>query len=176
MTRRFTTRYLKACEKTFSVIEVIHFFETVVRNAFRISEPIRPSSESHPFELRDVHPSLPFKVRQLFDDAHYSQATFEACKYLDATVKKHAGLDESGKVLMMKALSGVSPLIKLTFMNNTSERNEQEGYKFLFAGTMIAIRNPRGHEYSMDDDVGTCLDHLTLVSHLLRRLEQSGYR
>jgi hypothetical protein len=37
---------------------------------------------------------------------------------------------------------------------------------------VLAIRNPRGHEYAVKDDPDTCLDHLSLVSLLLRRVEK----
>jgi hypothetical protein len=41
---------------------------------------------------------------------------------------------------------------------------------------MAGIRNPRGHLPSVVDDPDTCLDHLSLCSMLLRRLEQAGLR
>lgn len=66
--------------------------------------------------------------------------------------------------------------LQLTPLSTTSEINEQEGYKFLFGGCIWAIRNPRGHEVSVKDDPDTCLDHLSFVSMLLRRLEQAGYK
>ena len=76
---------------------------------------------------------------------------------------------------MMKVLSESSPLIKLTPGLTVSEKDEQKGYQFLFAGSVLAIRNPRGHEYAIKDSPDTCLDHLSLASLLLRRLEQAGY-
>ena len=76
---------------------------------------------------------------------------------------------------MMKAFSEPSPPIELTPLANRSERNEQEGYKFLFAGSMAAIRNPRGHEVLVSESPDECLDHLSLASLLLRRLERSGF-
>ena len=156
--------------------DIFRRFERIVRNAHRFSDAPARREEQHPFEVRDIHPALPHTVRQLFDDSHYAQATFEAFKFLDKEVKRHAGVDKTGKSLMMEAFREISPLIQLTPLSNETERNEQEGYKFIFAGAVIAIRNPRGHEYDIEDDVGTCLDHLSLVSHLLRRLEKAGYK
>ena len=132
-------------------------------------------SQLHAFDQRNIHPGLPPKVRQLFDDGHYAEATFEAFKYLDKKVQKHAGLSESGFKLMMAAFDKNKASIKLTPLSTTSEQDEQEGYRFIFAGGALAIRNPRGHEYSVQDDPDTCLDHLSFVSLLLRRLEQSGF-
>ena len=136
------------------------------------SEPL----ESHQFEARDVYPDFPKKVKSLFDDGHYAEATFEACKFLDNFVGKHAPKTKAGERRMMEALSEVSPLIQLTGLTNPSEIDEQRGYKYLFAGTIVAIRNPRGHQDSITDDPFTCLDHLGLISMLLRRLNKAGYK
>ena len=152
-------------------------FERAARNAYRISEKTTEEQANlHPFELRDIHIALPTDVRRLFDNGHYAQATFEAFKFLDNVVKTLSGLDKTGKSLMMEALRESKPLICLANLSTETGRCEQEGYKFLFAGSMMAIRNPRGHEHSIKDDLNTCLDHLSLVSHLLRRLECSGYK
>ena len=62
-----------------------------------------------------------------------------------------------------------------TPLANASEIDEQKGYRFLFSGAVMAIRNPRGHEVNLNDDVDTCLDHLAFASLLLRRLEQARY-
>jgi len=131
-------------------------------------------SPNHPFEVRNIHPCLPKIVRDLFDDGHYAQATFEAFKYVDREVARIGLSSESGEKLMMLAFSELSPLISLTPRSNTSEKDEQRGYKFLFAGAIVAIRNPRGHEYAIRDTPDECLDYLALASTLLRRLEGAG--
>lgn len=77
---------------------------------------------------------------------------------------------------MMKVFSETSPIVRLTPMANQSERDEQTGYRFMFAGSMLAIRNPRGHEVLLSESPDQCLDHLSLASFLLRRLEESGFR
>jgi uncharacterized protein (TIGR02391 family) len=108
--------------------------------------------------------------RALFDDGHYSQATFEAFKLLDTHVKKLSGVNDSGHGLMMNAFGEKNTKIKLTDMLTQSELDEQSGYKFIFAGSMSAIRNPRGHEI-IHDSIDQCLDHLSMASTLLRRIE-----
>ena len=50
-----------------------------------------------------------------------------------------------------------------------------KGFQFIFAGTVLAIRNPRGHEVNLIDSPDNCLDHLNLASLLLRRIQKSGY-
>lgn len=114
-------------------------------------------------------------VKQWFDDGHFAQATFEAFKYVDKEVQRLSGSSKAGTSLMMNVFCGTSPAIKLTALNGKSEKDEQEGYKFLFSGAILAIRNPRGHEVGVNDDPDTCLDHLALASMLLRHLEEAGY-
>ncbi len=64
-------------------------FESVVRRAHRLTEArSEPSGGLHPFDERDVHPGIPDIVRDLFDNGHYSQATFEAFKFLDKTLQR----------------------------------------------------------------------------------------
>lgn len=111
--------------------------------------------------------------KKLFDDGHYAQATFEAYKLLDKEVAHYAQASETGEKLMMKAFNEESPLIQLTDLSTTSKKDEQRGFKFIFSGSVVAIRNPRGHEYGMKDTPTDCLDHLSLASMLLRRLEQA---
>lgn len=150
-------------------------FEEICRRAHVVDESNYSSVNSHPFERLNIFPSLPERAKNLFDDGHYSEATFESLKFLDKRVQEMAKSKESGRRLMMDAFNSKNPLIKLNSLINKSQEGEQEGYRYIFAGVMSAIRNPRGHEYSIEDDLDTCLDHLTIVSFLLRRLESAEH-
>lgn len=146
-------------------------FERVTRVAGELSYGAEEEGEqSHPFDERNIHPEIGKVSLKLFNNGHYSQATFEAFKYIDNSVKKLAGLNESGFKLMMAAFAEANPRIRLTALSTQSEIDEQAGFKFIFAGSMSAIRNPRGHEITTDP-IDRCLDHLSFASVLLRRLE-----
>jgi uncharacterized protein (TIGR02391 family) len=152
-------------------------FEQLVRKAGRFTEArSEPTGGFHPFDERNIHPRLPSIVKHLFDDGHYAQATFEACKFLEKEVQRLSGSSAGGFKLMMQVFAAEAPEIQLTPLSTDSERDEQKGFQFLFAGSVLAIRNPRGHEYAVADSPDKCLDHLGLVSLLLRRLEESGYK
>lgn len=152
-------------------------FERIVRNAHVFTESDSGvGSTVHPFEERNVHSDLPAQVRKLFDNGHYAQATFEALKYLDEEVQRISADQDHGKSLMMRVLGGNPPKLPLNPGMTSSEQSEQEGYKFIFAGAMAGIRNPRGHKTGIVDDPDTCLDHLVLTSMLLRKLEDAGLR
>lgn len=152
-------------------------FQSIVRNAHKyaiaVREPFLESNSLHPFDERNVHPDLDKITRKLFDDGHYSQATFEAFKYIDKKVQKLSKISKSGYQLMMQAFSETSPKIKLTNLSDTSEIDEQQGYKFIFSGAVMAIRNPRGHEFGIHETPDQCLDHISLASLLIRRLNET---
>ena len=149
-------------------------FERIARLAGDLSSPTDEvtAPSAHPFDERNIHADIAKVSRKLFDDGHFSQATFEAFMYLDNRVKKLAKVNESGYKLMMAAFAENSPKIKLTPLSTGREVDEQMGYKFIFAGAMSAIRNPRGHE-NLVDPIDLCLDHLSFASVLLRRLEKA---
>ena len=151
--------------------ESLHHFETVVRRSGELTDaPTGREEWTHPFDERNVHTRLPVVVKELFDDGYYAQSTFEAAKFLDQEVRRVSGSSESGYKLMNRVFSETSPRIALTPLSTVSDRDEQKGFQFLFAGSVLAIRNLRGHEVSVADSPDECLDHLSLISLLLRRL------
>jgi len=157
--------------------DMLQAFERITRSISRLGYAEEPrTSTEHPFEARNIHPGLPAIVLKLFDDGRYPQSTFEAFKFVDREVARLATHSETGFKLMMAVFSEASPLLKLNHCETASQRDEQKGFQFLFAGSMLAIRNPRGHEYDMPDSPDECLDHLALASLLLRRLQAAGYK
>lgn len=156
-------------------------FEAIARALAKLprqepaTQPAAETPSHHPFDSRNIHPKLPPKVRQLFDDGYYPEATYHAFKYLDKRVQDLSGIAKTGFQLMMDAFDSTAPRLQLTPLKTISEKDEQQGYRFMFAGGMQGIRNPRGHETALVDGPDICLDHLSFVSMLLRRLEQAGY-
>lgn len=154
---------------------MLNRFEEIVRRAAQFTEePLQDSGTGHPFEERAIHEKLPSKVRKLFDDSHYAEATFEAYKFLDKKISALSSIKESGYKLMMTALAE-NGSIRLNSLQTETDKDEQRGYQFMLAGAMSAVRNPRGHEFDHFDPAETCLDHLSLASLFIRRLEDSGY-
>lgn len=143
----------------------------------RTSTPSPKAEEPHPFETRNIHPDLPKKVRELFDDGHGEQAVFEAFKFIEKEVKRISRLrNKTGYALMMDAFNESNAKIKLNQLATDSEVDEQRGYKSIFAGAAAGIRNPRGHEIDIGDTPDEVLDYLALASLLLRRLDTAGAR
>lgn len=152
-------------------------FERIARKAHQFTEAAATKSDgAHPFDARNVHADLPAEVRRLFDNGHCAQATLEAFKFVDEEMQRISKSSDFGTSLMMRALGGNTPAVRLNPGMTGSEKNEQEGFKFLFAGAMQGIRGPRAHTSGLSDDPDTCLDHLSLASMLLRKLDDAGLR
>src|SRR6266571_8344009 len=77
------------------------------------TQPAADAATLDPFEKRNIHPALPAKVRELFDDGHFPEATSLAFKYLDKKIQDLSGLSESGFKLMMAVFGGATPKMRL---------------------------------------------------------------
>lgn len=68
-------------------------------------------------------------------------------------------------------------VLKVTGCTSDTDRNVQDGIKFLSAGLMQAIRNPTAHEPATDWPISKedCLDILSFISFLLRKLDEAVY-
>ena len=118
-------------------------------------------------------PALRSASRKLFKDGHYARAVEEAFKRLNNEVKAKAGLAQiDGEKLMRQAFSVHNPTLRLNDQHTISQKDEQRGYMELYAGAMIAIRNPRAHEHDVDDPPEVALEMLVLANHLMRTLER----
>ena len=112
-------RSLEQFEAIARAIASVSRQEAVAAPAIEVPSP-------DPFDKRNIHPDLPSKVRTLFDDGHYPEATSLAFKYLEKKVQKYSGLmAKSGEPLMMEALDGNT--IKLNALVTVSEKGRTSG-------------------------------------------------
>lgn len=120
-----------------------------------------------------LHPEIAKATEQLLRDGHYSQAVFEASKVLVSLVKKKAPqLNKDGTGLMFAAFQGTPPPIRFNALSNQAELDEQSGMGHLFAGAVLALRNPRGHEL-WTDTRERALEYIGFLSLLAKRLEEA---
>jgi uncharacterized protein (TIGR02391 family) len=151
--------------------DALRRFEQIVRGAKSVGRPAAIESRGvHPFDERNIHSEITSVSLKLFDDGHYAQATFEAFKLIESRVKTISGIEDTGFSLMMAAFNESGPKIKLTDLASLSDKDEQKGFRHMFAGSTAGIRNPRGHD-NRTDNIDLCLDHLSVASVLLRALE-----
>jgi len=124
------------------------------------------------FDTMQFHPKVIEVSKSLFETGHYSQAIFEAFKAVNNLVKQKTGLSLDGKDLMAKVFREEDPIIKLNELKTRSEKDEQEGFKFLFMGAMVGIRNPKAHNSVVQTDPYRTLEYLAFASLLMRRVTE----
>jgi uncharacterized protein (TIGR02391 family) len=121
----------------------------------------------------DLHPEVGRAVGKLFEDGHYANAVEDACKVLDGLVKLRSGRNDlSGTELMQAVFSPNKPLLKFNDLKSESDKSEQQGMMFLYAGAMLALRNPRAHGLVQDGAEGA-LEYIAFVSMLAKALDRA---
>ncbi len=119
----------------------------------------------------DFHPEIKRACVELFNDGHYANAVEDACKVLDALVKMRSmRSDLSGTDLMLQVFSPKGPILKFNKLESESEKSEQQGLMYLYAGTMLALRNPRAHGL-IDDHPDRAVEYLSFINMLAKMLD-----
>jgi len=120
-----------------------------------------------------LHPLIRKVSKSLFDDSHYSQATFEAYKAVVNEVKNVSGVKNmDGKPLMERVFYVNNPIIKFNNLQTQSDQDEQVGLMLLFSGATLGIRNPKAHDNIVQTDPIRALEYLSFASLLLKRLDE----
>jgi len=136
------------------------------------------------FDLLELHPRIKKASERLFKDGHYHNAVREAYITLEALVKEKSGIsDLSGTKLMTEVFSfeydkkdkkiKKKPILMLNTLKTLTERDEQQGFMYLFMGASLAIRNPSVHESFIRDDPFAALKLLAFASMLAKRLDEA---
>jgi uncharacterized protein (TIGR02391 family) len=126
--------------------------------------------------LAGLHPTIREVARPYVESEHPGAAIFEAAKAVSVRVKQMSGLDIDGTDLMAKAFGGDTPRILLGDLSTTTGRDEQEGYRLIFMGTMRAIRNPKAHEPFENLPSDEAFERLGLLSLLMHKLDEAAAR
>ena len=124
------------------------------------------------FDKMQFHPRVIQVSGSLFKTGNYASAIFEAFKAVDNLVKERTALSLNGQALMSKVFDEKAPIIRLNDLLTEPDRDEQEGFKFLFKGATIGIRNPKAHDNVVQTDPYRTLEYLGLASLLMRRIQE----
>ena len=139
------------------------------------------SGEAHAdkqeFLRRGFHGEVIKHCQTLFVQSNYFHAVFEACKVYNKLVRDKAASQKDGEPLMMDVWGWQNGVLKVTACQTETDKNVQDGIKFLSAGLMRAMRNPTAHEPALHWPISKedCLDMLNFVSFLLRQLDKAVY-
>ena len=131
-----------------------------------VPSDIKPKSE--------LHPKVLAASGKLLQDGHYPQAVFEAFKALEVYVKAKSGVkNKKGKDLMAFVFSEDNPVLQIKYSLPDTAKEEQEGFKFMFMGAMLAIRNPKAHYSIIQKDKAKTVQYLALASLLFETVEEA---
>ena len=128
------------------------------------------------FFARNYHAEIVKHSKNLFLQQNYFHSVFESTKAFNNAVKTKSNSEKDGQDLMMAVFS-LSGVLKLNTGMTETERNVQDGVKFLSGGLMRAVRNPTAHEPALDWQINKqeCLDFLSMISFLYNQLDKATY-
>lgn len=140
-----------------------------------IGEPPKDATESpvNLFGKMQFHPRVIEVSESLFKTGNYSSAIFEAFKAVHNYVQDKTGLTLDGVNLMEKVFNENKPILQLNELLTKSDRDEQKGFKYLFMGSQMGIRNPQAHENVKPEEQNIALEYLGIASLLMRRIDGS---
>jgi uncharacterized protein (TIGR02391 family) len=122
----------------------------------------------------NLHPKILEVSKSLFESGHYAQSIFEAFKVVEKMVKEKSGIKgQYGKRLMSLVFNENHPILKIADVETDTGKDEQEGFKFLFMGASVGIRNPKAHDVITQKDPVKTLEYLSFASLLARRIDEA---
>lgn len=135
------------------------------------------NSETKDFFSRGFHQEVTKHAQKLYEQGNYFHSVFEVCKAYNKRVKEKSNSSLDGFKLMMDVWGCDRGVLKITECNSETDKNVQDGIMFLSSGLMRAIRNPTGHEPAIEWPISKtdCLDILSFLSFLFRKLEEAVY-
>lgn len=131
------------------------------------------------FEFYDVHPDLKDALKLIYK-SEFQAAAREAFVTLENRLKKKSGLDSHGFDLATKALSfevdrktgeiKKAPLIAINDLKTESDRNEQDGIRYMLMGFFQGPRNLYQHNH-IGSGASNAISIIIETSFFLRLLE-----
>lgn len=141
------------------------------------------------YHWRHLHPEIQSASLKDYVNQDYYRAFLEAAKrYINAARKKSGSNNTSEQSMMGEIFGNGSNKLSVTKkykkpsgadFNNSTKENIEDGQKMLSMGIVAGGRNPVSHEEISDlRDSGLftekdCLDGLSLLSHLYKRLDDA---
>ena len=179
-------KYLKELEAYKAAIKLIIGTYEANKALRRLSRPIKTvktdktdktepkGAAKSPIQLFDslqFHSRVIEASRELFKDGHYRDAIYRAFVEVNNFVKSKASSQLDGKKLMSTVFSLDNPIIKLNQLETQTDKDEQEGFMFLFMGAMQGIRNPKAHENIIQDNPYIALKLIGFASLLIQTID-----
>jgi uncharacterized protein (TIGR02391 family) len=122
-----------------------------------------------------IHPRVCALARPRFEAGFFGDAVEASFKEVNDAVKRivreGGGRELDGACLMTTAFSLQNPIIRLTGLVTETDRNIQQGYMQILAGSMTGIRNPKAHG-NLNPDSNKALHLICLASLLMHKIDE----
>ena len=140
------------------------------------------------YHYRYIHPEIARVSKEYYERKNYYGAVLEAIKRYINKVREKSGTDKENELDIVSNIFGNNGILKTvkkykrpngSDFRSTTKENIEEGQKFLSMGIVKGARHPVAHEEIEDlRESGMftekdCLDVLSIVSHLMKRLDDS---
>ncbi len=123
--------------------------------------------------IASLHPGIRQAAERYLKSGHVEVAIFEAFKAVNKRVREMTALDADGSDLMGKAFKDDNPVIRVADLSTKTGRDIQAGFRFMFMGAVLGIRNRDAHELFVPLDDQEALEKLGFASMLMRRLDEA---
>ncbi|MDE6617612.1 MAG: TIGR02391 family protein [Clostridiales bacterium] len=127
-----------------------------------------------------MHPKIERVSKQLFLDGHFANAAEDAFIEINDRVKKiFHKLEPSkpipdGRDVMNKVFAdGDKAMIEICDRSTDTGTNIHEGTRFMLAGAMAALRNPKAHSNNVVITQEECLRRLMFASMLMYKIDEA---
>lgn len=145
-------------------------YEVVDARVFHLQPPA--------LTLNGLHPLISQAAATKVASTHYDNAVFDAFKAIEDRVKALTGDSRVGAKLMGGVFDIQNPLLDVTsdHSNESQKTDEREGFKFLFMGAAIGLRNPRGHGPELETSEHEAMTMLATASLLMYAFDRAEKR
>lgn len=128
-----------------------------------------------------IHPLIQKSSKSLYESGHYANAAEDAFIEFNSRAKSifkklvpTAASIPDGVDLMHKLFKDKPPLCPVCDISTESGENVQQGFHFMAAGAMSALRNPKAHSNDEVIDQGESIRRLMFASMLMYKLDEGG--
>lgn len=122
-----------------------------------------------------LHPTISV-AGKLAADGRLSEAVFEALRLVEERVRSLTASNDSGRTLMESVFGARPPQLDITTTTGQAAEDEREGFRLLFTGAVLALRNLGGTGKTARVAVDETLECLAMTSMLMRRLDRAEGR
>lgn len=122
-----------------------------------------------------LHPTMSIPLA-LMKEGRLSEAVFEALHSVEERVQSLAARKESGQELMESVFGARPPQLDITTTTGQTAQDEQEGFRHLFIGAMLCLRDPHSAGAAVPIAADETLEYVVVASMLMRRLDRAESR